>query len=184
MSNVSMIDGHIDEPRLKDKDIIKALECCSKSKSNEECKKLGCPFFDEDIDMCGTINSETIIQVNALDLILRLKADINNYRTRVGNQREELARLNEQVNEQNAEIEQWKEEANRYQNLWCEAVKDIQTAKVDAIKVVTAELYNGLKQYSDYDKHYTFEILNRIDGVEEIVLLKVVGDGNGRTVHI
>ena len=33
-----------------------------------------------------------------------------------------------------AEIAQWKNEANKYQNLWCEAVKDIQTAKSEAIK--------------------------------------------------
>ena len=60
---------------LSDTEIIKALECCSKAKTNEECKKLGCPFFDEDIDMCGTINSETIIQSSALALINRLQAD-------------------------------------------------------------------------------------------------------------
>lgn len=62
---------------MTDNEIIKVLECCSKSKSNEECKKLGCPFFDKDIDMCGTINSETIIQVNALDLIKRQKTEID-----------------------------------------------------------------------------------------------------------
>ena len=62
---------------MTDNDIIKALECCTKSQTNEDCKKLRCTFFDEDIDMCGTINSETIIQQNALDLINRQKEMID-----------------------------------------------------------------------------------------------------------
>lgn len=36
------------------------------------------------------------------------------------------------INRQKEEIEQWKEEANRYQNLWCITVDDIQTAKSEA----------------------------------------------------
>ena len=38
------------------------------------------------------------------------------------------------INRQKAEIEQWKEEANKYQNLWCQAVMDVQAAKSEAIK--------------------------------------------------
>lgn len=38
------------------------------------------------------------------------------------------------INHQKAEIEQLKEEANRYQNLYCMAVDDIETAKSEAIK--------------------------------------------------
>lgn len=38
------------------------------------------------------------------------------------------------INRQKAEIEQWKEEANRYQNLWCIAVDDIEKSKSEAIK--------------------------------------------------
>ena len=38
------------------------------------------------------------------------------------------------INHQKAEIEQWKEEANKYQNLWCEAMMDMQTTKTEAIK--------------------------------------------------
>ena len=38
------------------------------------------------------------------------------------------------INRQKAEIEQWKEEANKYQNLWCIAVDDIGTAKSEKIK--------------------------------------------------
>ncbi len=39
--------------------------------------------------------------------------------------------LKKLVRKQKAEIEQWKEEANRYQKLWCE---DVSTARAEAIK--------------------------------------------------
>lgn len=38
------------------------------------------------------------------------------------------------INRQKVEIEQLKEEANRYQNLYCMAVDDIETAKSEAIR--------------------------------------------------
>ena len=45
-----------------------------------------------------------------------------------------------------AEIAQWKNEANKYQNLWCEAVKDIQTAKSEAYKEFWGKLRKSIKQ--------------------------------------
>ena len=48
------------------------------------------------------------------------------------------------------------------------------------IKEVTAELYNSFRQYETYDKHSTFEILDRIESVEEFLLnnlkKEMVGD--------
>lgn len=38
------------------------------------------------------------------------------------------------------EIEQWKEEANKYQNLWCMAVDDIEKAKSEAVKEFAEKL--------------------------------------------
>lgn len=52
-----------------------------------------------------------------LDTIHDLQADTN--------------KLKEQLQ---AEIEQWKEEANKYQKLWCIAIDDIETAKSRATK--------------------------------------------------
>jgi hypothetical protein len=83
----------IDEQRLKDKDIIKGLECCYVRGSCE-----GCSY---EYDKLLSANCIKALGYNALQLILKLKADVNNYRTRVGNQREELARLNERNNELN-----------------------------------------------------------------------------------
>lgn len=47
------------------------------------------------------------------------------------------------IKRQQAEIEQWKEEANRYQNLWCDAEKDISNARIEAQK----DFAERLKQY-------------------------------------
>ena len=47
------------------------------------------------------------------------------------------------INYQKTEIEQWKEEANRYQKLWCIAIDDIETAKAKAYK----EFAERLKSY-------------------------------------
>ena len=41
------------------------------------------------------------------------------------------------INRQQAEIEQWKEEANKYQKFWCE---DVQSARTEAIKEVADRL--------------------------------------------
>lgn len=61
MSNVSMIDGHIDQ--MTDKEIIKALECCSSPKANCE----DCPCFNKDC-----ISTTPYV----LDLINRQQAEI------------------------------------------------------------------------------------------------------------
>ena len=50
-----------------------------------------------------------------------------------------------------AEIAQWKNEANKYQNLWCEAVKDIQTAKSEAIKEFAYKVKRLWANYEGYN---------------------------------
>lgn len=45
------------------------------------------------------------------------------------------------INRQKTEIEQWKEEANRYQTLWCE---DVQIARAEAIKEFAERLKEKL----------------------------------------
>ena len=72
---------------------------------------------------------------------------------------------------QQAEIEQWKEESNKYQNLWCEAVKDLQTAKTEAIK----EFAERLKEKAPNITEERFHILrNEIDNLVK----EMVGDDN------
>lgn len=49
------------------------------------------------------------------------------------------------INRLEAEVEQWKEEANRYQTLWCEAENDLQTAKAEAYKEFAERLKTETK---------------------------------------
>lgn len=49
------------------------------------------------------------------------------------------------INRQKTEIEQWKEEANKYQNLWCIAIDDIETAKSKAIQEFAEKSKNILR---------------------------------------
>jgi predicted nuclease with TOPRIM domain len=112
----------IDEQRLKDKEIIDGLKQCKDSK----CIK--CPFNNGGASCIDSLNE------NALQLILKLKADVNTYRTRVGNQREELARLNEQVNEQKAEIEKLERTVSHLED-YSNGIAD--KVKSEAIKEIT-----------------------------------------------
>ena len=64
MSNVSMIDGYIDEPRMTDNEIIKALECCAVMYDCPDC-----PFECD----CGNMGN---LSTAAIDLINRQKAEI------------------------------------------------------------------------------------------------------------
>ena len=63
-----------------------------------------------------------------LDTIHDLQADTN--------------KLKEQLQ---AEIEQWKEEANKYQKLWCIAMDDIEIAQSGAIQEFAERLKNKIK---------------------------------------
>lgn len=64
--SVSFIDGHIDEPKMTDNEIIKALECCV-FKTTDKCDKCILTRYGNDCKKLG---------VYALDLINRQKAEI------------------------------------------------------------------------------------------------------------
>jgi chaperonin cofactor prefoldin len=66
MGNVSMIDGHIDEPRMTDDEIIKALKCCIESLISS-CRN--CPYVEEN-------RCKTAMMKDALDLINRQQAEV------------------------------------------------------------------------------------------------------------
>ena len=74
MSNVSMINGHIDEPKgLTDEQIVKALECCKSFDDLRACYK--CPALENGDCSKGKSYISDFILDNALDLINRLKAE-------------------------------------------------------------------------------------------------------------
>ena len=63
------------------------------------------------------------------------------------------------INRQKAEIEQWKEEANKYQNLWCIALDDIEIEKAKAytritnIKKISRYLDNLVKEMTEENEN-------------------------------
>jgi hypothetical protein len=63
------------DKKLTDTEIVKALECCVKAKTNADCEKLKCPFWIKKIGMCRYVNCEQVLYGNALDLINRLQAE-------------------------------------------------------------------------------------------------------------
>lgn len=69
MSNVSLVDGHIDEPKMTDKEIMKALECCGNI-VDSSCKE--CAFHE-------TYNASCVVKLmqNTLNLINRKDAEID-----------------------------------------------------------------------------------------------------------
>ena len=60
--------------RYIDEEIVKALECCAKSKTNNDCEALNCPCFKN--GMCIFVDDDYGLQNLALDLINRQKAEI------------------------------------------------------------------------------------------------------------
>lgn len=108
---------------MTDNEIIKAVGCCI---GNTKCDE--CPMF-------RTQNCMNKVFGYALDLINRQKEKIKEFD-------EKLVIRRGLIDYQKAEIEQWKEEANKYQNLWCIAVDDIEKVKSEAIKEFAERLKN------------------------------------------
>ena len=62
------------DKKFTDEEIIKALKCCLKSKTNGDCATLNCPCFKD--KMCIFVDDDLGLQNYALDLINRQKAEI------------------------------------------------------------------------------------------------------------
>ena len=105
---------------MTDKEIINALECCKK----------------DDCDNCPNDfgNCYANLSGYALDLINRKQSEIERLRKEVNLVSIQFQDLQERYEEAQTEIEQWKEEANKYQKLWCTAVDDIEVAKSEIYK--------------------------------------------------
>lgn len=95
MSNVSMIDGHIDreERKLTDKEIIKALECC-RYDDYDYCEE--CPYRKN--KPC----QENLIQ-DTFDLINRQQAEIERLNIRLRKEQHQFADLGKMYSEIRAE---------------------------------------------------------------------------------
>ena len=85
------------DKKFTQKEVIKALECCSEPAGKCCCEE--CPLHHRD-DSCTT----ALIK-QAVELVKRLKTRIVRYQLKNTNQRNALASLNKKVAEQRAEIE-------------------------------------------------------------------------------
>ena len=63
MSNVSLVDGHIEEPKMTDEEIIKAFKVCYIDR-NKDCSE--CPFKGEDGECMDMEDSNLLEEVGYL----------------------------------------------------------------------------------------------------------------------
>ena len=114
------------ENRISDDEIISSLEVIATTRNCSECKIRNCNW--------GDCNCSQITANAALGLINRQKEEIDRLRKGVNSVSIQFQDVQERYEKAQTEIEQWKEEANKYQKLWCIAIDDIETAKSEAIK--------------------------------------------------
>ena len=168
MSNVSMINGHIDNV-LSDEDIVKALECCIKDDydkiRNALCAK--CPY-------CKNTNCKFLLQRDTLDLINRLKADKEALIKGQESLMKCIAKKKETIAELDAEVEELS-----YRNK--ELLKDVHyyhDSKIDSIKRAKSEAIKKfaerLKKEATVDEDSTWWIAN-VD-VDKLVTQMTEGD--------
>lgn len=62
-----------------------------------------------------------------------------------------------QLEEAKAEIEQWKEEADRWQNAFCKVNEDMSTIKSEAIKEFAERLKSRLQWDTEFENMLVFE---------------------------
>ena len=99
------------ENKISDDEIISSLETIATTRNCNECKIRNCKWGDCE---CSQITAAA-----ALDLINRQKTEIERLQKEVNLVSIQFQDVQERYGEAQTEIEQWKEEANRYQNLWC-----------------------------------------------------------------
>ena len=68
-----------------------------------------------------------------------------------------LNAVSDLINRQKAEIEQWKEEADRWQNAFCKVNEDMSTIKFEAIKEFAERLKEKLQWDVEFDNKLVFE---------------------------
>ena len=163
MSNVSMINGHIDNV-LSDEDIVKALECCSN--------------YDVDCDICpanGYCDKDAFCFTGViLDLINRLKADkealIKGQETLmkcIAKKKETIAELDAEVEKLVFHNKELLKDIHRHHDFKIECIK---RAKSEAIK----KFAERLKKEATVDEDSTWWIAN-VD-VDKLVTQMTEGD--------
>lgn len=157
---------------MTDNEIIKAFDCCLKSKSLSECKSLDCPAYGE--KGCIYFNRSEIDDNSAF--FIEMGIDFVAIIKRQQAENEELQSEITLLKESNANLQELyqgeKEKVAKAKQKVIDIAKALKTAKADAIK----EMANRLKE-NDFFKYFTYhgEAALNID----IVAAEMVGDSNG-----
>ena len=151
---------------MTDNEIIKALECCSKPVIEECC--LECPYYLGGQENCHKLLGDIIVLIN------RKQAEIERLKKEVNLVSIQFQDLQERYEEAHAEIEQWKEEANKYQKLWCIAMDDIEIAQFGAIQ----ELAKRLKSSIYINTNLLVYQCEEVESVIDDIVKEMVGETN------
>ena len=108
-----------------------------------------------------------VAELNANEII-RLQAENDRLNNELHSKVEYIHEQLEIIEHKKAEIEQWKEEANKYQTLWCE---DVQIARAEAIK----EFADRLKSRTHEISCNTQQVVTKED-INNLVK-EMVGEG-------
>lgn len=162
MSNVSMINGHIDEPKgLIDKQIVTAMDYCCGNKGGLGCTNFMCyqSTLPEDRDGDARWCRQWLMK-DALDLINRLKADkealIKGQETLmkcIAKKKEIIEELDNEVEELSYRNKELLKDLHRHHDFKIECIK---RAKSEAIK----KFAERLKKEATVDEDSTWWIAN------------------------
>lgn len=158
------------DKKFTDEEIIKALNICSSGIYECNCGDCYMLNYSMDNNVCMAK-----LMRDTKDLITHKQADI--LRLKSMNQ----AKL-DTIHDLQVEIEQWKEEANKYQNLWCRAVDNIETAKAEVYKEFAEELMNILRNTPKWNvkklnfKNVGFSYDDVFFSIENLLKEKIKGD--------
>ena len=94
------------DKKFTDEEIIKALECCAKSKTNGDCLSLNCPCFKN--ETCIFVDDDYGLQNLALDLITRQQTENENLKVENQSLKSAANSLKMHYEEAQAEIERLK----------------------------------------------------------------------------
>lgn len=135
---------------MEDKEIIKALECCTYNITQEKCDE--CPLY--------SWHCTTELAKNALDLINRQKAEIE--------------RLKDEVKEKTETITFLKDQAVGWSIDFCNLKEKLDTAKAEAVKEFAEKLKEQYEIWDDDEYYFNYVTTDQIDNL----LKEMVGVSN------
>ena len=147
---------------MTDKEIIKALECCTPE--NESC--LNCPLIDVSVPECAGILYKATI-----DLINRQQAEIEELKHEREVLLEDIHHSADQINEQIEELEDARREIERLR----ETNKAIMQTMADVHTEAIKEFAERLKEKYPWKGDYLYSTRRTVENIDNLVK-KMVGE--------